>query len=581
METATDFTSLVLEIFKKCAGRSGCEVCREHMEEDCLFFPEIYRMQDLTEEIGTPPDEKALASLVDLCTLCGLYPCQDIRMLVLKAKAARAEEKKPPLSARLLSDARQAGRWGTAFSAVINPLNRLTSVTTLAKKALDIHPQRSLPVFPKENFFAWAQKRGLTAPVKHAEKNVPRVAYFVGCSAGYLFPDVARAAVELLEQNGIRVFVPSQDCCSMPLIMEGNQKTAEKRIQANLETLGACVQDGYDIVCSCPTCGYFFKTLLVETAYYSNAFQQKSGTDATVMKVPSGSKNQTFTTVPKKIYQNILKDNGYFSGIDPLQRIDLSLKIKDMGEYLLSLQNSGKVAVALRFPEQPLAYFAPCHQREQGMGQPYYQLIGALPGADIKQVGSDMQCCGMGGHLGYKKNFHDHSLAIGRPVLDKLSVESGRTLVTDCLSCRLQLQHTLFAPVFHPLEMLQGIKGGENKTKKPSGSHELKHPVQRNQGFLDDVRGHKYLIAGHIKNPGQAFQVIELHPGTPGTASAGRALAGGGGNDQFLVRNRLLHFKKDALVRCYDKPLPARLPAGIDDLRRGTDKISQIDDRLG
>ena len=146
MKTKTDFTSLVLGIFKKCAGRSGCEVCREHMEEDCLFFPEMYRMQDLTEEIGTPPDEKALASLVDLCTLCGLCPCQDIRMLVLKAKAARAEEKKPPLSTRVLSDARQAGRWGTAFSAVINPLNRLTSVTTLAKKALDIHPQRSLPV---------------------------------------------------------------------------------------------------------------------------------------------------------------------------------------------------------------------------------------------------------------------------------------------------------------------------------------------------------------------------------------------------------------------------------------------------
>jgi glycerol-3-phosphate dehydrogenase subunit C len=104
------FTSLVLEIFKKCAGRSGCEVCREHMEEDCLFFPEMYRLHDLSQETGTPLADMDLASLVDLCTLCGLCPCQDIRMLVLKAKAARAEDKKPPLSARLLSDARQAGR---------------------------------------------------------------------------------------------------------------------------------------------------------------------------------------------------------------------------------------------------------------------------------------------------------------------------------------------------------------------------------------------------------------------------------------------------------------------------------------
>ena len=80
---ASDFTSLVLEIFKKCAGRSGCEVCREHMEEDCLFFPQMYHLHDLAEETGTPPSDRDLASLVDLCTLCGLCPCQDIRTLVL------------------------------------------------------------------------------------------------------------------------------------------------------------------------------------------------------------------------------------------------------------------------------------------------------------------------------------------------------------------------------------------------------------------------------------------------------------------------------------------------------------------
>jgi glycerol-3-phosphate dehydrogenase subunit C len=457
MAMATDFTSLVLEIFKKCAGRSGCEVCREHMEEDCLFFPEMYRLHDLAEETDTPPSDRDLASLVDLCTLCGLCPCQDIRMLVLKAKAARALDKKPPLSVRLLSDAQQAGRWGTTFSAVVNPLNRLKPVTAMAKKALDIHPERSLPAFPEESFFVWAKKKGLTAPVKHTRQDTSRVAYFAGCSAGYLFPAVAKAAAKILKKNNIQVFVPSRHCCGMPLIMEGNQQEATKRIQANLESLGACMQEGYDIVCSCPTCGYFFKKLLLETAYYSDAFQKQSGADATVMKVPSGSKDQPFTTVPKSIYQNILKDNGYFSGIDPLQRIALSLKVKDMGEYLLSLQNSKKMAVALRNPEQPLAYFAPCHQREQGMGQPYYQLIRALPGADIKQVGSDMHCCGMGGHLGFKTGFHDHSLATGGPLFDRIAAASGRTIITDCLSCRLQLQHQFSRQVFHPLELLTAV----------------------------------------------------------------------------------------------------------------------------
>jgi glycerol-3-phosphate dehydrogenase subunit C len=457
METATDFTSLVLEIFKKCAGRSGCEVCREHMEEDCLFFPEMYRLHDLAEETGMPPDERALASLVDLCTLCGLCPCQDIRMLVLKAKAARAQDKKVPLSARILSDAQQAGRWGTAFSAVINPLNRLSPVSALAKKVLDIHPERSLPIFPKESFFAWAQKRGLTAPVKHAEKNVLRVAYFAGCSAGYLFPAVAKAAVGLLEQSGIQVFVPSQDCCCMPLIMEGSQKTAEKRILANLETLGACVQDGYAIVCSCPTCGYFFKNLLKETAYYSDAFQQRADAGGNRMQVPVGSGNEKFTTVPMGIYKTFLKDDGYFSGIDPLQRIDLALNVQDLGEYLLARHKAVELSVSLKDPDRALAYFAPCHQREQNIGHPYVEMIQSLPGADIIPVGGEMLCCGMGGHLGFKTGFHNHSLAIGSPLFDRLATASGRTLVTDCLSCRMQLKQVFSQEVLHPLELMNPV----------------------------------------------------------------------------------------------------------------------------
>ena len=453
----TDSTSMVLEIFKKCAGRSGCEVCREHMEEDCLFFPEIYRLHDLAEKTGTPPAEMDLASLVDLCTLCGLCPCQDIRMLVLKAKAARAEDKKPPLSARLLSDAQQTGRWGTAFSAVINPMNRLRPFTAMAKKILDIHPERSLPAFPEESFFAWAKKKGLTAPVKHTSRNASKVAYFAGCSAGYLFPAVAKAAVGLLKKNGIQVFVPSQQCCSMPLIMEGNQQEAKKRIQNNLETLGACVQEGYDIVCSCPTCGYFFKKLLKETAYYSDAFQQRVDAGDNRMQVPTGSRDKKFTTVPMGIYKTFLKDNGYFSGIDPLQRIDLSLNVQDMGEYLLSRHKTGQLSISLKDPDRPLAYFAPCHQREQHIGHPYVEMIQSLPGADIISVGGEMHCCGMGGHLGFKTDFHGHSLAIGGPLFNRLAAASGRTIVTDCLSCRMQLQQVFSRQVFHPLELLVSV----------------------------------------------------------------------------------------------------------------------------
>ena len=279
-----------------------------------------------------------------------------------------------------------------------------------------------------------------------------KVAYFVGCSAGYLFPEVGKAAVGILEQNGIPVYVPPQNCCGMPLMMEGNQKKALKKIRANTKILWGCLRDGYNIVCSCPTCGYFFKKMLPEKAYYSDAFQEKAGGGNKVMKVPLGSGGNNFATLPKSIYQTILKDNGYFSVIDPLIRIDISLNVKDMGQYLLSLQAKGKLDITP--PDIPMAYFAPCHQREQEIGQPYYEIFNSFPDSDIIRIGEIMECCGMGGHLGYKDNFHDHSLTIGQPVFDKFSKEPDRTLITDCLSCRLQFQQALSRKIFHPLELL-------------------------------------------------------------------------------------------------------------------------------
>jgi glycerol-3-phosphate dehydrogenase subunit C len=457
------FNTLMLKIFEKCAGNSGCEVCRLHMEDDCLFFPELYCLHDLARDSGTPLSEMDLRPLIHLCTLCGICPCHDIKEILLQAKAALSQEETPALSGRILCDAEMIGLWGTRLSSVLNPLNRLKPVQSIVRKTLKINPERGLPAFPKKSFFLWAKKRGLTAPLKD-DGHRPKVAYFAGCSAGYLFPEVGKATVGILERNGIPVYVPPQNCCGMPPMMEGDQKTALKKIRANTERLWRCLRDGYDIVCSCPTCGYFFKKTLPEKAYYSNAFQEKAGSGNKVMKVPLGSGDNKFTTLPKGTYQTLLKDDGYFSAIDPLIRIDISLNVKDMGEYLLSLQAEGKLDITP--PDIPMAYFAPCHQREQDIGQPYFEILKSVPNADIVRIGEAMECCGMGGHLGYKDNFHDHSLAIGKPVFDKLSKEPHRTLITDCLSCRLQFQQVLPGKTFHPVEILEEIHPSKFQIKE-------------------------------------------------------------------------------------------------------------------
>jgi len=60
----------------------------------------------------------------------------------------------------------------------------------------------------------------------------------------------------------------------------------------------------------------------------------------------------------------------------------------------------------------------------------------------------------MGGNFGFKADFHEKSLAIGRPLMEKIRDRNPDAIVTDCLSCRLQFGHTLPYTIYHPIEML-------------------------------------------------------------------------------------------------------------------------------
>jgi Fe-S oxidoreductase len=294
----------------------------------------------------------------------------------------------------------------------------------------------------------------------------PKVAYFAGCSAGYLFPEVARATVAVMARNGINVFVPPQQCCGMPTLLEGDEATTLRRVRSNLKFLLETVRDGFDVVCSCPTCGFLMKVLLKERAYYSEAYQHAvcAGTDE--IKVPGAARGRPgLVCLKKSMYEKIMRDDGYFSSLDPLERIALSETIMDAGEYLGRLHQDEGLDLCYGELRGRMAYYAPCHQREQGIGSPYLELLTRIPGLTIEPVGGTMDCCGMGGSLGFKKDFYASSTRLALPLVQKLRAVEPEAVITDCLSCRLQFQHLLPYPVYHPVEILSRAY---KKSKSPN-----------------------------------------------------------------------------------------------------------------
>jgi Fe-S oxidoreductase len=84
----------------------------------------------------------------------------------------------------------------------------------------------------------------------------------------------------------------------------------------------------------------------------------------------------------------------------------------------------------------------------------------------LREVGfdvttSNVECCGMAGSFGYKKDFYELSMAVGADLFAQAAKREKdvgpRALIASGTSCTEQLQAGLKRPVMHPVELLAAI----------------------------------------------------------------------------------------------------------------------------
>jgi glycerol-3-phosphate dehydrogenase subunit C len=452
---------------------NGCGHCRELMvDTSCLFMPQLYRLVDREASGGEPISSAEMKQLLDLCNTCGICPCTPVHIWIREAKDAFVGREGLPASIRLIENVQLMGKLGGALPRLANLVLGNSTMSNGLKRVIGIHPERKLPPFPQDGFTAWAQARGL---MRMPETSGRKVAYFAGCTARYYFPEVAKATVEVLERNGVAVYLPEQKCCGMPTMLEGDREFTFDLARFNVAELARCVTSGFDIVCSCPTCGYLLKSVLREGAQYSEdyralvkqkALQAKgdfdqvsellAGEDAAFTGRTNRASTHGMNASMLSLSQwKMFSDQGYFAKIGGVDRLRVANHTYDLGEYLWELHEAGQLNLELGAVPAHVSYFAPCHQRQQGIGQPWMNLLGLVPEVRTERVGDAFDCCGLGGIMGFKKEFHETSLTIGTRLTDKIKAASPERVVTDCLSCRLQFQQMLPYEVFHPIEILR------------------------------------------------------------------------------------------------------------------------------
>ena len=71
----------------------------------------------------------------------------------------------------------------------------------------------------------------------------------------------------------------------------------------------------------------------------------------------------------------------------------------------------------------------------------------------------DSQCCGIAGTYGFKKENYPTSQAIGSPLFKQIEESGADIVVTDCETCKWQIEMSTSKRCEHPITLLAKALG--------------------------------------------------------------------------------------------------------------------------
>jgi glycerol-3-phosphate dehydrogenase subunit C len=345
------------------------------------------------------------------CDRCDLACPNEVNVSELIARAKAAHKKPFVRKWRDFWLARPGllGKLGTITPGITNFFLGLKPVRLLMSKFMKITPERTFPAYNKSPL------RAPEAAVNQGE----RVVFFPGCFIQYNQPELGCHVLQLLQLNGFKPEVANTGCCGMPSLANGDPEEARKRAQANINSMVEAVDAGARIVTACSSCGQMLKT----------GFAHMLEGEAELAKRADKIAANTF----------------------------------DLAELLVAQQDTGKLNThfAPALNKLKLAYHAPCHQKAQGIGRPWYNLLRQIPGVEIEDLNAG--CCGMAGTYGFKEEKNPVSMEVGSELFAGIRASAPQAVVTECATCQMQIEHGTGVRAMHPVDiLLNAYKSGTN-----------------------------------------------------------------------------------------------------------------------
>jgi FAD/FMN-containing dehydrogenase/Fe-S oxidoreductase len=347
-------------------------------------------------------DVRAVADLCVNCKMCA-HECPahvNIPKLMLEAKAANVTQYGLPRGPWFLARLESFVRWGSAFSLLTNFCLGSRTMRWAFDRLFALSPRRRMPRFALRTFMTTAKRRGWT---RRPHGSRPCVAYFVDLHANYIDPQVAEAAVLVLQHNGFDVFVPpGQAGSGIEALAHGDVDAARDSAVHNVRLLADLVREGMTVVCSEPSAALMFR-------------------------------------------------QDYADLLDDADVALLAERTMELTQFLLGLHHDGRLRTDFRAIDAGIGHHVPCHIKAQGPAAGP-SLLALIPGLRVHTI--DVSCSGMAGTFGLQAESYETSLAAGAPMLEELRRPRSLFGAAECSSCRMQMEDGAHKRTLHPIQYL-------------------------------------------------------------------------------------------------------------------------------
>ena len=319
---------------------------------------------------------------------------------IIQAARIKYSKKQPKLRDYILANTDLVGTLSTPFAPIVNTTLGLKPVKAILDGVMKIDHRRTFPKYAFGTFESWYKK------VAEKQAAYPsQVSYFHGCYVNYNNPQLGKDLIKVMNAFSIGVqLLEKEKCCGVALISNGLIKQAQKQARTNINSIRKSVLE---------------------------------------KKMPVIATSSTCTFTIRDEYPHLLD----------IDNADVSEDVELATRYIYRLLSQKKTKLNFKTGQKiKVAYHTPCHMEKLGWAYYSIELLKLIPNIELTIL--DSQCCGIAGTYGFKKENYKTSQDIGEPLFKQIEALDIDYVVTDCETCKWQIEMSTSKPCEHPISIL-------------------------------------------------------------------------------------------------------------------------------